>query len=331
VATKPIIVVTGGAGFIGSNIVAHLADAADVVVSDWLGQDERWRNLAKHDVADIVRPEQLDEFLAANRAAVDAIVHMGAISSTTERDVDLILRNNFRLSRDLWRACAEHGWRFLYASSGATYGGGEAGFNDDQERAALARLRPMNAYGWSKHLFDRHVARELAAGRPAPPQWAGLKFFNVYGPNEYHKGTMKSVVAQIHPRAAAGETVRLFRSHHPDYEDGGQLRDFIFVDDCVCVVDWLLRNDGVCGLFNVGTGKARSFADLAAAVFAALDREPVIEYVDTPPEIRDRYQYFTQAEMNKLAGAGYAEPFTELEQGVDRYVRGFLSTDDPYR
>ncbi len=327
----PIVVVTGGAGFIGSNIVAHLAATADVVVSDWPGRDERWRNLAKHDLADLVFPEQLDDFLTANREHVDTIVHMGAISSTTEPDVDRIVRNNFMLSRDLWRRCAEHGWRYLYASSAATYGSGEAGFADDESPEGLARLRPLNAYGWSKHLFDRWVARNLARGSATPRQWAGLKFFNVYGPNEYHKGSMKSVVAQVFPRAAAGEPVRLFRSHHPDYEDGGQLRDFIFVDDCVRVVDWLYRNEAVNGLFNVGTGKARSFADLAGAVFAALDREPRIEFVDTPLEIRDRYQYFTQSDTAKLRAAGFAEPFTSLEEGVGRYVRDYLATDDPYR
>jgi ADP-L-glycero-D-manno-heptose 6-epimerase len=235
------------------------------------------------------------------------------------------------LSRDLWRWCTDNGSRFIYASSAATYGGGEAGFVDDDDPVALARLRPLNAYGWSKHLFDRWVARQLARGLPRPAQWAGLKFFNVYGPNEYHKGSMKSVVAQIFPRAVAGDAVRLFRSHRPEYADGGQLRDFVWVGDCVRVVDWLLRTPTANGLLNVGTGVARSFADLAAAVFAALDREPRIEFVDTPEEIRDRYQYFTQADTAKLRAAGFAEPFTALEDGVGRYVLDYLATDDPYR
>jgi ADP-L-glycero-D-manno-heptose 6-epimerase len=329
--TQPVVIVTGGMGFIGSNIVAHFAPAADVVACDWPGDDERWRNIAKHDVADVVMPEQLDGFLAAHRSVIDTIIHMGAISSTTERDVDLILRSNYMLSRDLWRWCTDNDCRFIYASSAATYGGGEAGFSDDESQDALARLRPLNAYGWSKHLFDRHVAHVLARGGPHPPQWAGLKFFNVYGPNEYHKGSMKSVVAQIFPVAAAGEAVTLFRSHHPEYEDGGQLRDFIWVDDCVRVVDWLYDHPDASGLFNVGTGKARAFADLAGAVFAALGREPRIQYVDTPEDIRDRYQYFTQAEMDKLRNAGFDAEFTELEDGVRRYVQEYLSRDDPYR
>jgi ADP-L-glycero-D-manno-heptose 6-epimerase len=330
-SNRPILVVTGGAGFIGSNIVAHFADAADVIVCDWLGREEKWRNIAKHDIADVVLPEQLDDFLLVNREAIEAVIHMGAISSTTERDVDSIMRNNFMLSRDLWLACAEYGCRFIYASSAATYGDGAAGFRDDQTATALAALRPLNAYGWSKHLFDRNVIRTLDREGPAPPQWAGLKFFNVYGPNEYHKGSMKSVIAQVFPRASQGGPVKLFRSHHPDYEDGGQLRDFVYVTDCVAVVDWLYRNPGVNGLFNIGTGKARSFADLARAVFAALDREPRIEYIDTPEEIREKYQYFTQAEMSKLYDAGYGGSPTELEDGVKDYVRSYLATDDPYR
>jgi len=330
-AKRAVIVVTGGSGFIGSNIAAHFADSADVVVCDWMGSGEKWRNISKHDVADVVMPEQLDEFLIANREAVETVIHMGAISSTTERDVDRIMHNNFMLSRDLWLDCSEYGWRFIYASSAATYGGGEAGFKDDQSPQGLAPLHPLNAYGWSKHLFDRFVARMIEQEGPRPPQWAGLKFFNVYGPNEYHKGSMKSVIAKIHPVAAGGEPVKLFRSHHPDYEDGGQLRDFVYVKDCVGVVDWLYRNNKVDGLFNVGTGKARSFADLAGALFAALGGEPRIEYVETPEEIRDKYQYFTQAEMAKLRDAGYAEPFTELEDGVADYVRNYLSADDPYR
>jgi ADP-L-glycero-D-manno-heptose 6-epimerase len=329
-AGRRLILVTGGAGFIGSNIVAQLAESADVVVCDRLGRDDRWRNIAKHDVADLVSPQEFLDYLVANRRAVDVVIHMGAISSTTEIDVGQYVRNNFDFSRDLWRVASEHGVRLIYASSAATYGSGEDGFRDDERPEALARLRPLNAYGWSKHLFDRFVVRSVTRG-VAPPQWAGLKFFNVYGPNEQHKGSMKSVVAEIYSKTARGEVARLFRSHDARYEDGGQLRDFIYVDDCVRVVDWLVRNSSVSGLFNVGTGKARSFADLAAAVFAAIDREPQIEFIDTPIEIREKYQYFTQADTDKLRGAGFSAPFTELEAGVSDYVQRFLATPDPYR
>jgi ADP-L-glycero-D-manno-heptose 6-epimerase len=317
----PVILITGGAGFIGSNLVGHFAESADVVVCDHLGQDDRWKNIARHDIADLIAAEEICDFLSANPRGIDAVLHMGAISSTTETDVDLIVRNNFKLSRDLYRWCADNGARYIYASSAATYGGGEAGFSDDESLEALSRLRPLNPYGWSKHLFDRWVQRSLRRGAARPPQWVGLKFFNVYGPNEDHKGSMKSVIRQIAPRVKARKAVRLFRSHNPDYEDGGQKRDFIYVADCVSVIDWLYRDEGVNGLFNVGTGKARTFADLARAVFDALDLPHRIEYVDTPIEIRDRYQYFTQAEMGKLRRSGYSKDFTGLEDGVAAYVR----------
>jgi len=328
----PLAVVTGGAGFIGSNVVASLTKTGnwDVVVSDWVGDDDKRRNIAKHQIVDVVAPEELLTYLDKNKSAIDVIIHMGAISSTTERNVDLIFRNNFVFSRDLWRWASRYQKRFIYASSAATYGDGSAGFSDEATIAALDRLRPLNPYGWSKHLFDRFVARELDKGRDYPSQWAGLKFFNVYGANEYHKDSMKSVIAQIYPKAARGEAVTLFRSHHPDYEDGGQLRDFIYVRDCSQVVSWLLKNDLVSGLFNLGTGHARSFADLAKAVFAALNRKAFIEYVDTPDDIRDRYQYYTQADMSKIRSAGYADDFTTLEDGIADYVRGYLTQDDPY-
>ena len=328
-----MIVVTGGAGFIGSNIVAALNARGrhNVVVVDRLGSDDKWRNLQKRELADLVAPEDLHAFLAARRGKVEAIVHMGAISATTERDADLILRNNFRLSLDLWDWCAETGARLIYASSAATYGDGAEGFLDDESSEALARLRPLNPYGWSKHLFDRRVVRLAQDGAARPPQWAGLKFFNVYGPNEYHKGDMRSWLAKTCATAAAGTPVKLFRSHRDDYADGGQQRDFVHVDDCVDVTLWLLEQRQVNGLFNVGSGEARSWLELAGAMFAALEREPRIEFVPMPQELQGRYQYFTQAEMGKLRQAGYRAPFRKLEDGVAAYVRGFLAAPDPYR
>jgi ADP-L-glycero-D-manno-heptose 6-epimerase len=327
-----MILVTGGAGFIGSNIVARLVEAGrEVVVVDRLGTDDKWRNLAKHPLRDLVKPEALFGLLAREAKAIEAIVHMGAISSTTERDVDLIIENNLRLSIDLWEWCAIHKVRLIYASSAATYGDGAEGFEDDGTSGALAKLKPLNPYGWSKHAFDRRVAGDVEAGRPRPPQWAGLKFFNVYGPNEYHKGTMKSVVAHMYPDIIAQGRVSLFKSHHPDYADGGQLRDFVSVNDAADIVLWLLAEEGVNGLFNVGTGKARSFADLARATFAALGREPEIHYRDMPESLRARYQYFTEAKMDRLRAAGYIKPPTALEDGVADYVRHYLDTDDPYR
>ncbi|MEQ8585657.1 MAG: ADP-glyceromanno-heptose 6-epimerase [Thalassobaculaceae bacterium] len=327
-----MIIVTGGAGFIGSNLVAGLEQAVggDIVVVDRLGTDEKWRNIAKRDLAAIVPPEDFFEFLERHRGDVETIFHLGAISATTERDADLIVRENITLPLRLWHWCSENRTRLIYASSAATYGDGSASFDDDTDPDALARLRPMNAYGWSKHAFDRRAIR-LALSGVHPPQWVGLKFFNVYGPNEYHKGSMKSVVAQITPKIVAGETAKLFTSHHPDYPDGGQLRDFVYVDDCVRVMLWLLESRGVNGLYNLGTGAARSFADLARSVFAALGQEERIEFIEMPDAIRDRYQYFTQARMDRLREAGYPDQFTTLEEGVRRYVKGFLTSEDPYR
>ncbi|WP_029007985.1 ADP-glyceromanno-heptose 6-epimerase [Azospirillum halopraeferens] len=328
-----MIVVTGGAGFIGSNLVAGLADRGivDVAVADRFRDGDKWRNLAKREVKALVRPEDLLAFLDQHAAEIDLIFHLGAISATTERDVDKIVANNVALSMELWRWCAWRGARLIYASSAATYGDGSAGFDDDGSVEALARLRPLNAYGWSKHLFDRRVARAVLDGEPAPPQWAGLKFFNVYGPNEGHKGDMMSVVAKLHPQLASGRPARLFRSHRPGVEDGGQLRDFVHVDDCVAAMLWLMDNPGVCGLFNLGTGRARSFRDLALATFAAMDLEPRIDYIDMPAELQAKYQYYTQAEMGRLRAAGFTAPFTGLEEGVRRYVRDFLARPDPYR
>jgi len=326
-----MIIVTGGAGFIGSNLVAEL-DArgeADLVVSDHADADRR--NIAKRRLRATVTPEELPAFLEDHKADIRAVFHMGATSSTMVTDAVLFARNNYRYSLMLWRWCAEARVPLIYASSAATYGDGSVGFDDDASIAGLRRLQPLNPYGRSKHLFDRRVAHMLAAGEPAPPQWAGLKFFNVYGPNEYHKGNQRSVVATIYPDAAGGGPVRLFKSYHPDYADGGQLRDFVWVGDCAAAMLWLMDTPSASGLFNIGTGKARSFEDLARAVFTALGVPPQIEYIEMPEELRPRYQYFTEARMERLRAAGYTRPATSLEDGVGEYVRSYLSQEDPYR
>lgn len=332
--TRRIVLVTGGAGFIGSNIVARLAEdrGLDLVVCDRLRGSEtgKWRNLAKHPIGDFVPPEAMWDWLEKRWRDVELVIHMGAVSATTERDADKIVQTNFGLSRDLFRWCADHQRRFIYASSAATYGDGALGFDDAQDWESLAALRPLNPYGWSKALFDIFAVRQAARGY-APPQWAGLKFFNVYGPNEEHKGVMRSVISQIWPDVSAGRTVKLFRSYHPDFAHGGQRRDFVYVRDVADVAAWLAANDGVSGLFNLGSGQARSFKDLALAVFAAAGSEPQIDYIEMPKAIRDKYQYFTQAKVDRLREAGYASPLTDLETGVADYVRGYLSQADPYR
>jgi ADP-L-glycero-D-manno-heptose 6-epimerase len=326
-----MLLVTGGAGFIGSNVVAALNDAGrrDVVVCDILGHDGKWRNLAKRQLADFVPPAELIDWLKGRR--LDAVIHLGAISETTATDGDLVIETNFRTSLRLLDWCTATATPLIYASSAATYGNGELGFGDDPSVEALKKLRPMNLYGWSKHLFDLAVAERLARGEKLPPQWAGLKFFNVFGPNEYHKGTMMSVLARRFDDVKAGRAVTLFKSHREGIADGDQRRDFIYVDDVVRVMMWLLATPQVSGLFNVGTGTARSFKDLIVSAYAALGASPNIEYVDMPEQIRGSYQYFTQSEVDRLRRAGYNGGFTALEDAVGAYVRGFLDRADRFR
>ena len=326
-----MLLVTGGAGFIGSNVVAALNDAgrADIVVCDMLGHDGKWRNLARRQLADVVPPPELAGWLNGRR--LDAIIHLGAISETTATDGDLVIETNFRLSMRLLDWCTANATPFIYASSASTYGDGARGFRDDQSVNALKALRPMNLYGWSKHLFDMAVAERAARSDKLPPQWAGLKFFNVFGPNEYHKGAMMSVLARRFDDIRAGRVVELFKSHRDGVADGDQRRDFIYIDDVVRVMMWLLSTPSVSGIFNVGTGKARSFRDLMLSAYAALGMAPNIRYVDMPETIRGSYQYFTQSDVGRLTHAGYNGGFTELEEGVDLYVKGYLDRADRFR
>jgi ADP-L-glycero-D-manno-heptose 6-epimerase len=326
-----MLLVTGGAGFIGSNVVAALNDAGrtDVAVSDFLGHDGKWRNLAKRQLVDVVPPGELMDWLKGRR--LDAIIHMGAISETTATDGDLVIETNFRLSMRLLDWCTAHGVPFIYASSAATYGDGAQGFRDADTVPELKTLRPMNLYGWSKHLFDLAVAERAARGEPMPPQWAGLKFFNVFGPNEYHKGGMMSVLTRRFDDIKAGRGIQLFKSHRDGIADGDQRRDFIYVEDVVRVILWLLATPRVSGIYNVGTGTARSFKDLMLAAYAALGTEPDINYIDMPEQIRGSYQYFTQSEAERLRAAGYNGGFTCLEDAVKHYVTHYLDLPDRFR
>lgn len=326
-----MILITGGSGFIGSNIAARLDNNGyKIAICDFLGLDDKWKNISKREIADFVYPEEIFDWLDANADSLEVIIHMGAISSTTETDADLIMKNNFLLSSELWNWCSDNNKRFIFASSAATYGDGNEGFKDFSSPEELSKLIPLNKYGWSKHLFDRKIARIIKEKEEAPLQWAGLKFFNVYGPNEYHKGGQKSVIAHIYDSAKANKPFKLFKSNSKEYKDGEQLRDFIWVGDCVDVVMWLIENPKVSGLFNVGTGKARSFNDLAKAVYKALDMQIQIEYKDIPEEISDKYQNFTQADLSKLRLAGYKKAMTELEDGINKYVKGYLKKEDKY-
>jgi ADP-L-glycero-D-manno-heptose 6-epimerase len=326
-------VITGGAGFIGSNIAAAL-DAAgeEIAIVDLLGADDlKWRNIAKRKLVDIIRPDQCLAFLAGEPTRIRGIVHMGAISTTTEMDADVIVSNNIRLSIDLWKYAALARIPLIYASSAATYGDGDNGFVDREDDEYLTALRPLNPYGWSKLMFDRFVIEQVRRGRQTPPRWAGLKFFNVYGPNEYHKGNQRSVAAQLHEQIKRTGSVRLFRSDNLRYPDGGQLRDFVWIDDCVSVALWALASENMCsGIYNVGSGVARTFLDKAKIVFGAMGVAENVQFVELPRGLAGKYQYYTCADLTKLRNVGYDRPMTSLEDGISAYVKSFLDTADRF-
>ena len=326
-----MIIITGATGFIGSNIVADLnaRGRTDLLLVDDLGTQGKWKNIAKRRFLDIVDYRKLDALLPT-LAKADAVFHMGANSSTTSTDGDEILAVNLHASMAWWKWCTRTGTPLIYASSAATYGDGNQGFEDNQSLEALDKLAPLNLYGWSKHQFDKWAVERAAEGN-CPPKWAGIKFFNVYGPNEYHKGDMKSLVAKNTALIARGETIKLFKSYKEGYVDGGQLRDFVYVKDCCAVMMWLLDHPADSGLFNLGTGQAHSFVDLMNAIGAALGKSVNIEYVDMPESIRPNYQYFTEAKMDKVRRAGCGNQLHSLDQGVADYVHHYLTQVDIYR
>lgn len=317
-----MIIVTGGAGFIGSCVVRTLNDAGrdDIIIVDNIAETDKWMNMRNKRFIKYVHKS---EFLAElpTYKNVEAIIHMGAQSATTERNFDYLWNNNFEYTKALWNYCTEKQISFIYASSAATYGDGTLGFDD---RMDINQLRPLNGYGYSKQLFDQWVINQAQA---KPAQAVGLKFFNVYGPNEFFKGSMASMVFHGFNQIKTDGEIRLFKSCNPQYEDGGQLRDFVYVKDICSVIMFLLRNKSVNGLFNVGTGKAQSFRELAEATFHALGMEPNIHYIDMPEKLRGKYQYYTQAEMTKLYNVGYSSPFADLKMGVTDYVQNHLAKD----
>ncbi|HPC20414.1 MAG: ADP-glyceromanno-heptose 6-epimerase [Candidatus Hydrogenedentes bacterium] len=314
-------VVTGAAGFIGCNVVAELnrRGAGNLLLVDDLGADERWKNLRGLEFEDMWSIERFrDEVAADSLPAVKTVYHLGACSTTTETDADYLLDNNYRYTRELCEWCLKRGVRFVYASSAATYGDGTQGYSDAD--AATPTLVPLNMYGMSKQLFDLWALRHGLLKKIA-----GLKYFNVYGPGEDHKGDMRSVVHKAYGQIRETGQVRLFKSYKPEYRDGEQVRDFVYVRDAVNVTLFCGENAKASGLFNCGTGQARSWNDLARAAFAAMGREPKIEYIEMPETLRGKYQYFTQADMGKLRAAGYDRPFTALEDGIREYVQGYLA------
>ncbi len=322
-----MIIVTGGAGFLGSALVWGLNAAGhdDILVVDNLGHGDKWKNLVNRRFADYLHK---DAFLEAIAEAKDpfgatAVVHLGACSATTETDAEYLMRNNTAYAKAVARYALGAGARLIVASSAATYGDGSLGFDDDPE--ALDALKPLNMYGYSKHLFDLWARREDVLG-----QLASLKFFNVYGPNEYHKGDMRSVVCKAYAQIGKTGRLALFKSGRPEYPDGGQKRDFLHVKDAVAVMLWLLEHPEAGGIYNVGSGAARTWNDLAAAVFSAMEKALAVDYIPMPEAIRGKYQYFTEAKMDRLHAAGCANPFMTLEEGVADYVKGYLSQPDRY-
>ena len=323
-----MIVITGGAGMIGSMIAWHLNNLGrdDLVIVDDIQHPDQWQNLVKRRYQNYLDKSELAGFLAG-KPKIDAIIHMGAISATTERDFNKLVQNNIRYSQLLWDWCAENKVPYLYASSAATYGNGDQGYDD---ACNVNTLRPLNGYGYSKQYFDQWALQQAANKQPTPPQWQGFKFFNVYGPNEYHKERMASVSFHTFNQVKADGTVKLFKSHLAGYEDGMQLRDFVYVKDAAAAVVHFVNNLCESGIYNIGTGQARAFKDLASTVMTSLGKTPNITYIDMPEDLRGKYQYFTEAKMLKLADAGYTEKFHTLEEGVQDYVQNYLMQTDPY-
>lgn len=317
---KDTIVVTGAAGFIGSCMVGYLNAKGyhNLILVDDFTRLDKDKNLHGKKYLQAIEREEFFSWLYHHNPHIDFVYHLGARTDTTEFNYAVHQHLNVEYSQQIWDYCCLQNIPLVYASSAATYGDGSLGYKDDHE--LVFKLKPLNPYGVSKNEFDKWVLHHHVH----PPFWAGLKFFNVYGPNEYHKGRMASVIFHAFHQIQKEGKVRLFRSHRPDFKDGQQLRDFVYVKDVVRVCYWLMQNKPASGIYNLGTGKARSFEDLAKATFAALDMEPVIEYIDMPEDIRDKYQYFTEADMHKLLAAGYQHPFASLEEGVNDYVRNYL-------
>ena len=326
-----MIILTGGGGMIGSMIAWHLntqMNFDDFVIVDDLINEQQENNFNKRKFIEYIAKDDLEKYLN-DKKNVSAVIHMGAISATTESNFNRLLQSNIRFSQALWHWCAENKVPFIYASSAATYGNGSVGYGDNESE--LDKLSPLNAYGYSKHFFDRWVQLELSKNQPTPPQWCGLKFFNVYGPNEYHKGRMASVVFHSFNQFKETNQIKLFKSEHPSYADGMQVRDFIYVKDAVKIIIFFLNNNNFSGLYNAGTGNAETFKTLAEAVLINTKGQPDdIKYIEMPNDLKGKYQYYTQATMNKINSIGFNDNFMNLKEGVTDYLENYLLTSDRY-
>ena len=326
-----MIILTGGGGMIGSMIAWHLntqMNFDDFVIVDDLINEQQENNFNKRKFIEYIAKDDLEKYLN-DKKNVSAVIHMGAISATTESNFNRLLQSNIRFSQALWHWCAENKVPFIYASSAATYGDGSVGYDDNESE--LDKLSPLNAYGYSKHFFDRWVQLELSKNQPTPPQWCGLKFFNVYGPNEYHKGRMASVVFHSFNQFKETNQIKLFKSEHPSYADGMQVRDFIYVKDAVKIIIFFLNNNNFSGLYNAGTGNAETFKALAEAVLINTKGQPNdVKYIEMPNDLKGKYQYYTQATMNKINSIGFNDNFMNLKEGVTDYLENYLLTSDRY-
>jgi ADP-L-glycero-D-manno-heptose 6-epimerase len=319
-----MIIVTGGAGFIGSALIAELnrRQISDILVVDELGADQKWKNLRNLSFADYVEKDDFLDMVIEDKldSPIDVVFHLGACSDTTETNASYLVKNNYEYSKLLAQWATDADIRFIYASSAATYGDGSAGFSDDEEK--IEALRPLNMYGYSKHLFDMWARRAGLLSKIV-----GLKYFNVFGPNEYHKGDMMSFVVKAFEQIKTTGKVRLFKSYRPEYADGEQVRDFLYVKDAVNMTLFFFDNPYINGIFNIGTGETRTWNDLVIAVFVGMGRKPNIEYIEMPASIRSQYQYFTQADLSKLRRAGYSKQTTPLEDAIRDYIQNYLEKD----
>lgn len=326
-----MIILTGGAGMIGSMVAWHLNNEMnfnDFVIVDDLVNEQQEYNFNKRDFVEYIKKDDLKKYLS-KKQNISAVIHMGAISATTESNFNRLLESNIRFSQQLWHWCAKNKVPFIYASSAATYGDGSFNYNDNESE--FDQLNPLNAYGYSKHFFDRWIQLELAKKQPAPPQWCGLKFFNVYGPNEYHKDRMASVVFHAFNQYKESKQIKLFKSEHPSYKDGMQVRDFIYVKDAVKVIIFFLNNSKFSGVYNVGTGNPETFKALAEAVLSNNTGNPdEIKYINMPNDLKGKYQYYTKARIDKIRSIGFGDNFKNLNEGVTDYLKNYLLTSDRY-